>query len=103
MDSDSKSTDLSTGPSARKGKSNLLPQNYKYKEAEKIIGATDTSGILMFLMKWRGSEDADLIPAKEANVRWPSVVIAFYEERLTWKTPVNNATEYNANQENESP
>ncbi|CAO2600586.1 Chromobox protein homolog 5 [Lemmus lemmus] len=41
-------------------------------EPEKIIGATDSC------------DEADLVLAKEANVKCPQIVIAFYEERLTW-------------------
>lgn len=46
-------------------------------EAEKILGATDAAGELMFLMKWKDSSDADVVPAKVANVKCPQVKFHF--------------------------
>nr|CAD7259553.1 unnamed protein product [Timema shepardi] len=48
---------------------------------EKIIGATDSTGQLMFLMKWCGTDEADLVPSYEANVKCPQISLRF-EDRL---------------------
>lgn len=53
-------------------------------EPEKIIGATEVSGELMFLVKWKNMNQADLISSKIAKIACPQTVISFFEERLTW-------------------
>ena len=46
------------------------------------MGATDASGELMYLIKWVGCDEVDLVPAREATRKCPYVVISFYEGRL---------------------
>ncbi|XP_060860327.1 chromobox protein homolog 1-like [Metopolophium dirhodum] len=61
------------------------------KKAEKIIGATDASGELMYLMKWEEIDDLDLISANNAKLECPQIVINFYQERLIWNTEAGSS------------
>lgn len=53
-------------------------------EPDGIIGCTDQQGELMFLIKWKNTDEVALLSAREASKRWPGMVIRFYEDKLTW-------------------
>lgn len=56
--------------------------------AEQILAATEVSGEVYLLIKWKGSDNANLVPARDANISFPQMVIAFYESRLTFTPKV---------------
>ncbi len=51
-------------------------------EPNSIIGATNFSGHLMFLMDWKGGVESDLVFSKIAKEKCPELVIKFYQEQL---------------------
>lgn len=71
----------------RSGKKNRLseiqkPRGYERNlEIEDIVGVTDYTNDIMFLVKWQDCSELDLIPAAEVNEKNPEFVISFYESR----------------------
>lgn len=49
-----------------------------------IVNVCKSPEGLMFLIKWKDSDDADFVPARIANLRCPEAVISFYEKRIEW-------------------
>jgi len=70
-------------------------------DAEEILGATETNGEVHFLIKWKGLNDAELVPSKVVNVKIPQMVIAFYEARLTWSTTSGKSSDETEDQAND--
>jgi len=83
---------ICTGDS-KKSRSEILPPFERGLKAESILGITDSSGELMFLIKFEGVEEPDLVSAREANVRIPQTVIKFYEAHLAWSSLSTDATD----------
>ncbi|XP_050062171.1 chromobox protein homolog 5-like [Aphis gossypii] len=52
------------------------------KVPEKILGVSNRYDGLLFLIKWKDIEEADIILADKAKLKFPQIVINFYEERL---------------------
>ena len=46
-------------------------------QAERIIGATDSSGELLFLIKWKGSDEADLVPASQVHIFFTKLITKY--------------------------
>lgn len=56
-------------------------------KCEKILGATATKkGKIMFLVKWKGINGAELISANIVNQKCPQKVIQYYENHAEFKT-----------------
>ncbi|XP_058462055.1 chromobox protein homolog 1-like [Malaya genurostris] len=54
--------------------------------ADSILGITMENGNLFFLIKWRGIDEVEMVPSKQARLHIPIKVIEFYEDRIIWNS-----------------
>lgn len=73
---------ISTQQEIKSGKSDQ--KSTMNKNYEEIMGVYNCGGELTYLMKFEGMDVVECIPAQEANLMCPQIVIKFYEERITW-------------------
>jgi hypothetical protein len=59
--------------------------NFKKKIPERIFGSKYSDSELKFLIKWKDTNDAELVLAEIAYVKWPDIVISFYQSKIKWK------------------
>nr|QEP99640.1 polycomb group heterochromatin-associated protein HP1-like protein [Dugesia japonica] len=55
------------------------------REPESILAAGMMNDQMMFLIKWKNVDMANLVSARRANIECPQVVIRFYENHLNWE------------------
>lgn len=55
--------------------------------AEEVVGMAVKAGEIYLLMKWIEKNEADIVPAKQANLICPHIVLHYYYKLLTWKMP----------------
>lgn len=59
---------------------------------DEIVGATDYTGDLLYLIRWRDCSELDLLPSLEVNEKSPQDVIKFNEKRCPLNKLVNGNT-----------
>uniref|UniRef100_A0A2M4AI61 Heterochromatin protein 1 n=1 Tax=Anopheles triannulatus TaxID=58253 RepID=A0A2M4AI61_9DIPT len=81
--------DAGSTKSSGKGKTSLDAEEVSGFEKnyipEKILGATEANGKLLFLVQWKDKDKAQLVKSEEARKHCPQLVIDFYEDRLIWQ------------------
>jgi len=87
LKSDSIILNLSSGmkTSNRKTGDDILVEGFgRGLEPDSILGATEVLDKIMFLVKWKGCEEKDLISVEEAKQKCPLTVIEYYQSLIGW-------------------
>lgn len=57
---------------------------------EQIVGATDTKGEIVYLVKWQFCDEFDLVSGSELKQKNPEFIIDFYEKRSMYQRNIND-------------
>ena len=52
---------------------------------DRIVGAFKEGADIIFVMKWKGTDECTLMSSKIANFAYTQDVIKFYQDRISWK------------------
>lgn len=91
---------MQTEKKKKSGKKNKLEEIQKARgydrelDFDKIVGATDCTGNLMFLVKWINCDEYDLLSATEVRDKSPQHVISYYEQRCLLNKEANKRLAY---------
>lgn len=59
-------------------------------EPERIIGAYAKDNEILMMVKWKGHEEADIVPSRIAKEKCPHLVVEFFE-RISYCTNTRQA------------
>lgn len=66
------------------------PRGYERGLAiEQIVGATDVTGDVSYLIKWQFCDEFDLVPGAEVREKNPELILDFYERRSPYQRVIN--------------
>ncbi|XP_031630991.1 chromobox protein homolog 1-like [Contarinia nasturtii] len=70
-------------------KKSLSPKKTGFEQGLELkeilgIGRDRINGGLLCMVKWKGSNEVDLVPSTQINAKYPQMVIKYYEDRIEW-------------------
>ncbi|KFD52162.1 chromo' (CHRromatin Organization MOdifier) domain protein [Trichuris suis] len=66
----------------RDGSEQMMSKFEQGFDVEAVLNVVMVDGELLHLVKFRGSDTVELVPANLVNEKWPCLVIEFYERRI---------------------
>ncbi|CAG0918692.1 unnamed protein product [Notodromas monacha] len=55
-------------------------------QALEVVAATETRGNIKYFVRWKGSEDVDIIPNSVCREKIPELVMDFLEKQINWNS-----------------
>jgi hypothetical protein len=60
--------------------------------AEAVVGTTDAGGQVLHLVKWEGMDELQFVPAIFTTIKFPHIVLAFYQNRIRFSCSSSSNT-----------
>lgn len=75
-----------------------LIDEYKRNRAEKVLGVKKENNMLVYLVKMKDSQEAEVIPAIEVKENWPQKLVPYLERHIEWFLPERRVSVFGVNE-----